>query len=363
MIAVSSITARANEVLKPLRIPFLATVAAFGLGLVLIVIAGAPLGDALSALKDGMYGTPYALGASLNSAALLALVGGGFVVAARCGLTNVGGEGQINMGALAATAIGLHGAARLPGPLPVFVPLIAAILAGAAWGAIAGALKAWRGTNEVISTLLMNFVAIGLVSMAVHEQGLLRQPATSAQTLPNSSPLPEVTHLALLPLGGGAQGTIGIVIAALVLIAVAVLVRRSAFGLKLRSVALGKQAAARAGISPGSMEIAALAIAGGASGLAGGILMLSTPFILRDGFSSGYGFQGLVVGLLARGSAPGVALAALLFGFLDTGGISLEVGVGVPSTVILIVEAVIVITIAASAGLGVGRLKIRRALS
>jgi len=363
MIAANTVATRATATLRPLTIPFLATLAAFALGLVLIVVAGAPLGDALRALQDGMYGTPYALGASLNTAALLALVGGGFIVAARCGLTNVGGEGQINIGALAATAIGLHGAAHLPPPLPVVMPLAFAIGAGAAWGAIAGALKAWRGTNEVISTLLMNFVAIGLVSVAVHEQSLLRQPATSAQTLPYSPPLPEVSHLALLPLGGGAQGTIGIVIAAFVLISVAVLVRHSAFGLKLRSVALGKQAAARAGISPGAMEIAALAIAGGAAGLAGGILMLSTPFILRDGFSSGYGFQGLVVGLLARGSATGVALAALLFGFLDTGGISLEVGVGVPSTVILIVEAVIVITIAASAGLGVGRSKQRRVVS
>ena len=117
-------------------------------------------------------------------------------------------------------------------------------------GGIAGALKAWRGTNEVISTLLLNFVAIGLVSLAVHEQSLLRQPATSAQTLPNSPPLPEATHLALLPLSDGSQGTMGIVIAALVLVAVSVLVRRSAFGLKLRSVALGKQAASRAGIGP-----------------------------------------------------------------------------------------------------------------
>ena len=187
----SSIPMRAVHALKPLGIPFLATLAAFALGLVLIVAAGAPLGDALVALRDGMYGTPYALGASLNSAALLALVGGGFVVAARCGLTNVGGEGQINIGGLAATAIGLHGAANLPGPLPVIVPLAAAAAGGAAWGAIAGALKAWRGTNEVISTLLLNFVAIGLVSLAVHEESLLRQPATSAQTLPNSPPLPE----------------------------------------------------------------------------------------------------------------------------------------------------------------------------
>lgn len=358
---IGSIATRAVDTLRPLKAPFLATVAAFCLGLVLIVMAGAPLGDALGALEDGMFGTPYALGASLNVAALLALVGAGFVVAARCGLTNVGGEGQINIGALAATAIGLHGSGRLPQPLAVLVPLFAAIVAGAAWGAIAGALKVWRGTNEVISTLLMNFVAMGLVSLAVHEQSLLRQPATSAQTLPNSPPLPEATHLPLLPLGSGAQGTIGIAIAAVVLVAVAVLVRHSAFGLKLQSVALGRQTAARAGISPGAMEIGALAIAGGAAGLAGGVLLLSTPFILRDGFSSGYGFQGLVVGLLARGSAAGVALAALLFGFLDAGGISLEVGVGVPSTVVVIVEAVIVITIAGSAGLTLARGKMRRA--
>jgi simple sugar transport system permease protein len=350
MMAAGSTPMRATDALRPLGIPFLATIAAFGLGFVLIVAAGAPLGDALAALRDGMYGTPYALGASLNSAALLALVGGGYVVAARCGLTNVGGEGQINMGGLAATALGLHGAADLPGPLPVVVPLLAAVAAGAAWGAIAGAMKAWRGTNEVICTLLLNFVAIGLVSLCVHEQSLLRQPATSAQTLPNSPPLPEATHLALLPLHDGSQGTIGIVIAGLVLVGVAVLVRYSAFGLKLRAVALGKQAASRAGIPPGPMEVSALAIAGGTAGLAGGIIVLSTPFILQDGFSSGFGFQGLVVGLLARGSAVGVALAALLFGFLNTGGISLEVGVGVPSTVVVIVEAVIVLTIATATG-------------
>jgi simple sugar transport system permease protein len=352
VIAARSLPARAADALRPLGTPLLATLAAFGFGLVLIVLAGAPLGAALTALRDGMYGTPYALGASLNAAALLALVGAGFVVAARCGLTNVGGEGQISIGGLLATTLGLHGAAHLPKPLPVVVPLLAAVAGGAAWGAIAGTLKAWRGTSEVISTLLLNFVGMGLVSLAVHEPGLLRQPATSAQTLPNSPPLPEATHLALLPLSQGAQGTIGIVIAACVLVAVGVFMQRSAYGLKLQSVALGKQAAWRAGISPGAMEISALAIAGGAAGLAGGILVLSSPFILQDGFSSGYGFEGLVVGLLARGSAAGVALAALLFGLLDTGGISLEVGVGVPSAVVLIVEAVIVVTIAAAAGFG-----------
>jgi ABC-type uncharacterized transport system permease subunit len=351
MISARSIAARAVEGVKPLGVPLLATLAAFGVGLVLIVVAGAPLGDALAALEDGMVGTPYALGASLNSAALLALVGAGFVVAARCGLTNVGGEGQINMGGLAAAAIGLHGAGRLPSPLSVVVPLLAALVGGAAWGAIAGAMKAWRGTSEVISTLLLNFVAMGFVSLCVHEESLLRQPATSAQTLPNSPPMPAATHLALLPLGEGSQATFGVLIAAFVLAAVALVVRRSAFGLQLRSVALGREYASRAGISPGAMEVSALAIAGGAAGLAGGILVLSTPFVLQDGFSSGYGFQGLVVGLLARGSAGGVALAAVLFGFLSTGGISLEVGVGVPSTVILVVESLIVVAIAATAGL------------
>lgn len=182
---------------RPLAVPLLATLGAFGVGLLLIVAAGAPLGEALTVLRDGMYGTPFALGSSLNAVALLALVVGGFLLAARAGLTNVGGEGQINIGGLAAAAIGLHGAAGLPGPAAVAIPLLAAVAGGALWGALAGGLKAWRGTNEVISTLLLDFVAIGLVALSVQEESLLRQPATSAQTLPNSPPLPDSTHLAL----------------------------------------------------------------------------------------------------------------------------------------------------------------------
>lgn len=189
----------------------------------------------------------------------------------------------------------------------------------------------------------------------MQEQSLLRQPATSAQTLPNSPPLPDSTHLPLLPLGNGSPGTIGILLAGVVLVLIAVAVRRSAFGLRMRAVALGSHAAFRAGISPGRTEVSALAIAGGCGGLAGGLLVLSAPFVLQDGFSSGYGFQGLVVGLLARGSAIGVVLAAVLFGFLRTGGVALEVGVAVPSSVILVVQAVLAIAIAGTAGLALGR--------
>ena len=331
-------------------IPLAGTIGALLLGLVLITAAGASLSGALYALWQGMVGTPYALGTSLNAIAILGLVGGGFVVAARAGLTNVGGEGQINLGGLGGAAIALHGAADLPGPLPVLVALVVGAVAGAAWGALAGALKAWRGTSEVISTLLLNFVGIGLVSLAVHEQGLLRQPATSAATLPNSPPVPASTQLPLLGLGEGSPGSIAILVAIVVLVGVAVVLRRSAFGLRMRAVALGPEAARRCGIGVRRTEICALVVSGGCGGLAGATLVLGVPYVLQDGFSSGYGFEGLVVGLLARGSTAGLALAAVLFGLLRTGGIALEVGLSVPTSVVLIVQAIIAVVLATTAG-------------
>ena len=125
-------------------------------GLLLVAGAGVAPGDAVAAFADGAWGSAYSIGASLNRAVALGLVGLGFIVAHRANLTNVGGEGQIAVGGMASTALCLYGgASALPGPLAWIVPLLAATLAGGLWGSIAGVLKTRMGTNEVISTLLL----------------------------------------------------------------------------------------------------------------------------------------------------------------------------------------------------------------
>jgi simple sugar transport system permease protein len=127
------------------------------------------------------------------------------------------------------------------------------------------------------------------------------------------------------------------------------ILQKSAFGLKLRAVGLNSIAARRAGIRSGSLIIVALAVSGALGGLAGAIMILGQQYYLTSSFSSGYGFDGLVVGLLSRGSAVGVVVGALLFGFLRSGSINMEISAHVPAAVVLICQGLIVIAIAASA--------------
>ncbi len=328
----------------PLTVAALASVLAALVGAGCVLAAGVSPGAAGSALWDGMFGTDYAIGISLNQAALLILVGGGFVVAERTGLINIGGEGQICIGALAATAVGVN-AGGLPAAVAVPLVLVAGFAGGAVWAFPAAWLKVRRGTSEVITTLLLNFVGLGLVSLAVHENALLRQPVTSAETLPQSEPLAAGAHLPLLGLVTS-PATIAIVLALVAAIGLGILLRGTATGLKLTAVGLSAPAAARLGLPVTRLEMASLACAGGFAGLAGAALVATAPFVLSDGFSSGYGFQGLVVGLLGRGSMLGVVAAALLFGFLNSGGINLQLVAQVPAATVQIVQSLLVISIA-----------------
>ncbi|WP_158809974.1 ABC transporter permease [Beijerinckia sp. L45] len=333
-----------------LAIPVLAAVAACLAGTLLVLALGFSLGDALSSFVDGTIGSHYALAVSLNRSVVYALVGLGFILANRAGLTNVGGEGQIAMGGMVAAAVALHhGVAALPFGLAFLLPLSAATLAGAAWGGLAGVLKARVGTNEVISTLLLSFIAVWLVYGSVQSVALLRQPMTSGATLPESLPVPDATQLPLLTGDAASPVTIGLPLAVVLAIGMAILLTRSRFGFQLRAVGLNPVAATRAGFAFASTVVVAMAIAGAFGGLAGGVMLLGEQFSLKAGFSSGYGYDGLVVGLLARGSVTGVVAAALLFGFLRSGGISMEMGAGVPTALVMVMQGLIVVAVAGAA--------------
>lgn len=186
--------------LHPVTVAGLAVVAAALAGLALAAVAGAAPGTTITALVEGMVGTPYAIGKSINASAVLMLVAAGFVVAYKAGLVNVGGEGQLCLGAIAATAVGTTLPASTPPALALPLVLAAAAIAGFGWAGIAAALRAWAGTSEIITTLLLNFVGLALLSLSVHEPGLLRQPVTSSETLPQSAPLIEGAHLPSLGL-------------------------------------------------------------------------------------------------------------------------------------------------------------------
>ena len=319
-------------------------------GMALVVVMGASVPAALAAFADGAWGSPYAVAASINRTLALALVGIGFVIAQRANLTNVGGEGQIALGGIAATAVSLYGgAASLPMPLSFLLPMLAAVLAGGLWGGIAGVLKAKVGTNEVISTLLLSFIAVWMVYGAVQSESLLRQPMTNTATLPESQEIPDATKLPLLSQDADTPLNVGLPIALGLAMVVAVALDKTVWGLRLRAIGLNATASRRAGLRIAPTIVWVLFLAGALGGLAGAFMLQGDQGSLKARFSSGYGFDGLVVGLLARGSIPGVVAAALLFGFLRSGGISMEMQAGVPSALVQVIQGMIILLLAGAA--------------
>jgi simple sugar transport system permease protein len=304
----------------------------------------------MAAFWDGIGGSSFAVVGSIARAVPLGLVGLGFILAERANLTNVGGEGQICLGGMFATAASLSwGAAKLPGPLSFLFPLLAGTAGGALWGAIAGVLKARRGSNEVITTLLLTFVALQLVYGSVQSVHLLRQPMTDSATLPESLEIPEATQLPVLTKSSGLPLHVGIIIEVLVAAAVGICLARSAIGLRLRAVGQNEMASRRAGLAVERLVIGALAASGALGGLAGAVMVQGDQHYLTSGFSSGFGFDGLVVGLLGRGSATAVVAFALLFGCLRSGGMSMEMTASVPSAVVVVCQGVMVVAMATAA--------------
>jgi simple sugar transport system permease protein len=333
-------------------LPLAAVAAALLLGVALVALTGAPVGAALAAFIDGAAGSPYAVAASINRALALALIGTGFVLADRAKLTNVGGEGQIAIGGMAATAVSLYGGVQhLPFGLAFALPMLAAALAGACWGGIAGALKAKAGTNEVISTLMLSFIGIWLLYWSVQSVNLLRQPMSNSGTLPESAEIPLSTHLPWFFGDESMPLHLGLPLALLLGVLVAAVLARTLFGIHLRAVGLNPVAARRAGMPIARTIVLAMMLAGALGGLAGAVMLQGEQYVLKSGFSSGYGFDGLVVGLLARGSISGVFAGALLFGFLRSGGINMEMVASVPSALVLVVQGVIILTVAGAANL------------
>jgi general nucleoside transport system permease protein len=327
-----------------------AVLVASGFGMLMVIAMGASVPEALAAFADGAWGSPYAVAASINRTLALALVGTGFVIAQRANLTNVGGEGQIALGGIAATAVSLYGgAASLPQPLSFLLPMLAAVLAGGLWGGIAGVLKAKVGTNEVISTLLLSFIAVWMVYGAVQSESLLRQPMTNTATLPESQEIPDATKLPLLSPEADTPLNVGLPIALVLAVVVAVALDKTVWGLKLRAIGLNAVAARRAGLQIAPTIVLVLFLAGAFGGLAGAFMLQGDQGSLKARFSSGYGFDGLVVGLLARGSIPGVIAAALLFGFLRSGGISMEMQARVPSALVQVIQGMIILLLAGAA--------------
>ena len=294
--------------------------------IVVVSLMVAALGEdpfaAIQTILEGSFGDTAALGQTLMVAVPLALCGAAAAIPFTARLWNVGAEGQMHVGAFAAVAVALTLPA-LPGP--VFIPLIliAAIVAGALWAGLAGLLKTAFGANEVIVTLMLNFVAILIATYAI--TGIWPQGvAPSTEQVPDSSVLPVVWS--------GANVSLALPIALAALVAAWVLMSRTGLGLQIRSIGLNPFASLMNGMRVQTVTVATFAIAGTFAGLAGAMEVIGENKALVTNFSANYGYLGIAVALVARLAPAWIFPSAVLFAALQVGSQSLPASTGIPTS-------------------------------
>jgi ABC-type uncharacterized transport system permease subunit len=342
---------RTRRLLLSVLSAVVAVLAALVILAIVLTILGVDPVEAVAALFN--FGeTPRAqsnqIRAWINRSIPLFLAGLAVSVGFRMNLFNIGVEGQYRIAAVFAAWAGA--AVTLPRPIHITYIIIVAMLAGAAYAAIPAVLKVTRGVNEVITTIMLNSIAIGLAAWLV--RGPAVRPALPDNTNPSTEPLPESGRMpgftwifdlfGLQPPSRPVNGFLFVAIG--IGIVVAVVLRSSRFGFALRASGLNLTAAAASGIPAKRMIVQAMLLSGALAGLIGLPQVLGETYSYGDTFTAGLGFAGIAVALLGRNSPAGIAIAAVLFAFLDRAGPSLQ-REGIPPSVVVITQGVIVLTV------------------
>jgi general nucleoside transport system permease protein len=282
------------------------------------------------------------LSETLTVAAPLILAGLSVALAFRAGLFNIGAQGMMIMGVIVSAYIGFHW--DLPIGLHLILAVFGGILAGAIWGGLVGWLKASTGAHEVITTIMLNYVALNFLGFLLSVKGFQRPPYGQAisNVVDSSARYP---HL----LGSSMRVNLDILVALAAAAGVWWLLERSTIGFELRAVGANQNAARTAGMNVARTYIVAMAVAGALAGLAGTAQILGTNPAVTNDIDAGIGFDGITVALLGRAKPGGTVLAGLLFGALRAGGVLMQSRTGTPVDLVTVVQALIVLFIAAPA--------------
>ena len=301
----------------------------------LLALGGYDVPAALGALWRGSFGSSYAFfSATLVRATPLLLAGLAVAIAFRAGVWNIGAEGQLLAGATGAIA---GASLPLPGTMRLALALLSAAACGGAW-ALPAALLRRRGVLEVISTIMLNFIALNLVGYLV--RGPLQEPT---HAYPQSE---TIVAAARLPRFAGTRLHLGVAIALAAAIALGIVMRRRAWGFRVRAVGANPRAAASAGlIDVPRLTLEVFLVSGALAGLAGGIEATGVTYALYEGLSPGYGYTAIAVALLARLDPLLVVPSALLFGALEAGATAMQRDAGVPSAFVTVVEGSLVLLV------------------
>ena len=340
----ASLVDRHRDLIANLAAMVVLVIAVVALLAMLLAVTGHEPGRSLHAFWMGSFGSPYTLAsATLVRAVPLILAGLAIAIAFRAGVWNIGAEGQLLAGAAIATMVGLEWGGRLG-----TVGLVPGLLAGAAGGALlasaAAVLRARFSVLEIISTIMLNFIALHGVGYLV--RGPLQEPSgiypQSATLLP-SARLPVLIPETRLHWG--------FAIAVAVAISMWLILRRTAIGFRIRAVGANPAAARSAGsIDVGRTTFRVFVASGALAGLAGAVEVYGVTFALYESLSPGYGYTAIAVALLARLDPLGILVTGTLLGALQAGGAAMQRDAGVPSVLVSIVEAVLILAMVAGAG-------------
>jgi simple sugar transport system permease protein len=326
-------------------VPAMAVLLALFLAGIIIFITGSNPLTAYGALIEGAFLRPATnTRASAFTDTLVAmtpflLLSLGIALSFTAGLFNVGAEGQFYMGALAATYAGFS-ITGLPMIIHLPLVLLAGAVAGGFWSGIAGVLKAKRGASEVITTIMLNYVAYSVVDYLVN--GPLRDTGTAPRT-------PNIADSAVIPAIFSAPDRLhyGFVLALVATIAYWFVMNKTTLGFRLRTAGANSDAARYSGMNTERLTIQAMALSGALCGIAGAVEVLSLYRYLPSAFTSGYGFDAIAVALLGQGNPIGLVLAALLFGAMQNGSTYMQFAAGVSNYIIAVLQAFIIIFVAA----------------
>ncbi|HXW83993.1 MAG TPA: ABC transporter permease [Candidatus Binataceae bacterium] len=305
---------------------------------VLEALGASPIGVA-AALWSGAFGNWLALTDSLVKATPLVFTGLAISLAFSSALWNIGADGQLIIGAIAAGAIGPHLGAW-PAPLAITMVLAAGTLGGAVWGAIAGWLRARRDTNEVISTIMLNFVALQILSWAVH--GPLMEPS---RAYPASAPIAVSTELPTF--FAPTRLNPGMLLALLLAVACAVLLTRTGLGFEMRAMGSNRRAATFFRIPIAGLTIGVMTLSGALAGLGGAVQVSAITHRLYERFSPGWGFEAIAVALVARLDPLATVVAAIFFGALDNGSQAMQRSQGVSPVLVQVIEGIVILILLA----------------
>ena len=321
----------ARERTLTILVPIISVLLALVVGGIVIACLGKNPIQGYALLFSGSLGTPQKFASSLVSACPLIFTALAAAFAYRCGVFNLGGEGQFIMGAVSAIVFLL--VTGLEGVLGPVLAILVGTVVGALWAALPGIMKITRGLNEMITSIMLNYVATLFM-------GFIYTNAFRDGGNPQTPSVADSVMLAKIP---GFRIHTGVILAIVLGLVVAYVISKTSFGFKIRAVGLNPLASKVNGFNVKFLVMAAFVISGAIAGMGGAVELLGKQYRLMSGFGSGFGFDGVAIALIAQLNPLASLIVAIFFGALTTGASSMQVGIMVPTAIVEIIRALIII--------------------